>query len=216
MSKRIDLTGRKFGRLTVLGYAFSSKSGIAKWDCICDCGEKSIVEGGKLKNGHTKSCGCLKIELTRKRTHKHGMTDTPEFRIWLGIIKRCTNEKYKDFAHYGGRGIKISQDWRNDFLKFYSDMGPRPTAKLSIERKDVNGDYCKDNCVWATQTTQTRNQRVRKDNESGVKGITRDKRYNKWVARIRVNNKLIHIGRYNELEEAKEARRKAELKYWSS
>lgn len=160
--KRIDITGQKFSRLMVIAEAgyHTKQNGqkTLKWLCKCDCGNEHIVIGSKLKNGHTKSCGCLKIETTKSGARRsHGMNRTVEYEAWCGMIKRCTNPNYSGFSNYGGRGITICERWL-DFKAFYDDMGDRPD-NTSLDRVDVNGNYEPSNCRWATPKEQCRNRR---------------------------------------------------------
>lgn len=158
----IDLTGQKFNRLTVL-YLNGIKSDRAKWVCRCDCGKISHpITGKNLKNGNTKSCGCLHLEKLKERLTTHGKSKAPEYIVYNNMKKRCFNHKDKRYNRYGGRGIKICDRWLESFENFYSDMGSRPTPKHSIDRINNDGDYCPENCKWATiieqnsHTNQTR------------------------------------------------------------
>lgn len=151
MPPSMDLTGHRYGRLSVVSRSEVDKF---KWICLCDCGKQIIVYRGHLRDGHTQSCGCLRSE----NMTTHGMSDTDEFRIWKGIIKRCTNPKDVNYEHYGGRGISICDRWKNSFENFYADMGPRPSPKHSVDRLENNGDYEPSNCRWATDEEQANNK----------------------------------------------------------
>jgi len=158
--KLIDITGQKFGRLTVTGYAGPCAYGGSEWLCNCDCGTQGIkVRSLYLRNGHTESCGCVMYERRLASNITHGMAGSVEHNTWKGIVQRCTNPKYKEFYLYGGRGIRMCNRWRHSFQAFFDDMGRRPGNKFSIERIDVNGNYEPSNCVWATTKQQGRNRR---------------------------------------------------------
>lgn len=159
MVAKLDITGMKFGRLTALkqnGHDISPSRKHVRWDCVCECGNVVNVRLNALRSGGLKSCGCLKKEATHKI--KHHMTNTTEYRTWAHIKGRCLRPTHADFYLYGGRGIKICERWANSFEAFYEDMGPKPDG-MSIDRIDVNGDYCKENCRWADNKTQSRNKR---------------------------------------------------------
>jgi hypothetical protein len=127
---------------------------------------------------------------------------------------RCSNKNLRSYQHYGGRGITVCDEWKESFENFYADMGKRPSPKHSIDRIDVDGNYCKENCRWASKQTQSRNTRIRKDCKSGHKGVNWHTGINKWVAYIRYGGKQHHIGTFDRLNEAISERLEAERKHW--
>lgn len=217
MAKMIDMTGEVVGRLTVIKRAENSKSGKVRWLCICECGNSKIVHSHALRSGHTKSCGCLKKESIIKRSTTHGLTvngKPTEYSIWQGMKNRCHNPNSERYKDYGARGIKVSDEWRNNFAQFYNDMGERPSPDYTVERIDNNKGYSKDNCRWATYTEQARNRRIQSNNSTGFSGIQWNNEIAKYTADIGINNNRIYLGAYSDLEEAIQARKEAENKYW--
>lgn len=143
----------------------------------------------------------------------HGMYGTPEYRIWAAMIQRTTDKNRLHYDDWGGRGIKVCPSWRNSFLSFYKDMGKRPTG-MSINRINNDGNYEPGNCEWASMQTQARNTRVQKRSTSGVTGVTWNDTKQRWVAYIRVDGKLFHLGTFLHKEDAVNARKVAENKFF--
>lgn len=178
MGAKIDLMGRRFNRLLIIGCA-KTIDRRAHWECLCDCGKIVIKKAQGLLNGSVGSCGCYKRDLHRKTYTKHGHAlagkTTPEYVAWNNIINRCYNPKNNRYHRYGGRGIKVCDEWYNSFEAFLMDMGLRPSRKHSVDRIENDGDYTKNNCVWATIKTQCRNKSTNRWIEgNGKKMILKD------------------------------------------
>ena len=175
MGAKLDLTGKRFGKLVALESVHHR--GVVAWVCICDCGNKTRSTTGSLNAGVAKSCGCVRKSeefkaATAKRNTKHGLYGTVEYATWNAIITRCENNNEPSWTHYGGRGISVDPRWRNSPEQFLKDMGKRPGKGWSIERKDVNGNYSPENCVWATAKEQGNNTRF--NVKYTYKGVTKN------------------------------------------
>jgi len=207
----VDIAGKRFGILTVTRFHGLNKRMKSMWQCVCDCGKEKFFAGDNLKKGNTTSCGCTKYA----KNTKHGKSKSLEYRSWVSMIGRCSNDKGKSYKDYGGRGIIICTRWLQSFESFLEDMGNKPSAEYSIDRIDTNGNYEPSNCKWSTRSEQERNKRISKRSTTGYPGVMWNKREGRWRAKITVDDKNIHVGVFNTISEAIEARKQAEIKYWN-
>jgi hypothetical protein len=182
----------KINRLTIIGFAGRTTNKTIRyyWLCECECGNEKVILDYNITKGHTKSCGCLHNSPTHCFTHK--MTQTPEYSAWKGIKRRCYNQKFKHYNNYGGRGILVCDRWLECFENFYEDMGDRPSKEYSIERRDNDGNYCPENCYWATKKEQSNNKRSNRFIEFNNERLTVDQfsekyQINNWIVRKRLN-----------------------------
>lgn len=161
MTQRRDITGQRFGRLVAVSRE-SRKQGAKTrsfWLCACDCGQERFVALDSLLVGDTLSCGCLQRELAVKRGVTHGGSTSRVYRIWSGVVQRCSNPRCPAFHNYGGRGIKMHEPWGKSFPAFAAYVGEPPGPKHSIDRINTNGNYEPGNIRWATAEEQGRNRR---------------------------------------------------------
>lgn len=163
-SRRIkDFTGKRVGKLTVVGFSHLDAANAARWNCQCDCGNSCLVTSGELSRkpryARPKSCGCSQVASAIETSTTHQMTGTPEYQAWHDMRSRCTNPNVREWKRYGARGITVCESWLGSFEAFSADMGPRPSAKHSLERKDVNGNYEPGNCEWVLTRRQQWNRR---------------------------------------------------------
>ena len=214
----------KYHRLKVLDE--KRERGRMYFICKCDCGTVKNIRKDSVISGRAKSCGCLKKELVTERIVKmsttHGMRRTRFYRTWQNMKNRCLNEKVPEYKEYGGRGITICKKWEkfegfkedmhSSYLKHVEKHGSNQT---SIERIDNSKGYNLENCRWATNTEQNINQRIRRDNTSGIKGVSWHEPNKKWRARISINRKTIFLGYFESKEEAGRVRKDAERKYFN-
>lgn len=167
-SVKSELTGARYGRLLVLGISEKRKK-YTKWNCQCDCGKVKAVIDYNLKNGHTKSCGCLRREVAKYSNTTHGLSKTRFYQCWRDMIDRTSRQENSAYENYGGRGISVCEKWET-FEGFKEDMYESYLAysalngeqNTTIDRLDTNGDYHLDNCRWATPKIQSLNKRSNK------------------------------------------------------
>lgn len=218
MGKRIiatDYVGKKYGRLTVISVYTRDLNGhrdsVAA--CACECGNTYEAKISHLKYGNIKSCGCLKLELGRKFNYRHGNSGLRLHHIWRGMVSRCTNPNDIKYEKYGRLGLTVCDEWKNNFESFMRwSLSNGYDDTLTIDRMDNDLGYSPENCRWVDMVVQNRNQRIRPNNTTGVRGVSYEQ--GKYRVRIRVNGTRISIGQFNTLEEATKAREEAELKYW--
>lgn len=157
-----DITSQRFGRLVALGPVAKTDRNQIVWLCMCDCNTTTTSTFASLNAGSTQSCGCIHRETLVNRNQTHGMAKDPLYRTWAGIVKRCTNPNATGYAHYGGRGIAICDEWRHSFEAFYNHVTQLPdygTKGYSLDRINNNGNYEPDNVRWTTTVNQRRNTR---------------------------------------------------------
>lgn len=186
--KRIDITGNKYGRLTVLEFAESKKKA-AFFKCKCECGNITVVASASLRYGLTSSCGCIAKEVSGNRARTHGEAKkTKEYRTWEGLKSRCYTESDKRYYCYGAIGIKVCDRWKDSYENFLADMGRAPGPEYSIDRKNVKGDYEPENCRWATDLEQANN----KSTTVWIEYEGRKLSLHNWSKELSVNYKSLH------------------------
>lgn len=198
MGKKLELAGKRFGNVTVLEEHPNRQNGKVRWKCLCHlCGNEFVAPGPHLKSGNTSSC-------CGDKTGTHNMSKERPYRIWQSMKERCFNENSASYHHYGGRGIIVCEEWLS-FEKFWEDMNHTYSDNLSMDRIDVDGNYCKENCRWTTNSEQRLNCRKRPNRTSRYRNVhysTKDKR---WVASIVIPYKqLRYLGSFlEEIDAAK-------------
>lgn len=155
----VDYTGRRYGKLVVLERGErNEKRKLYSWICQCDCGNTATVIGADLRNGNTISCGCMSSrKVAGDRTRTHGLAHKPIYNVWCAMRNRCQNTNQKSYKDYGAKGIRVCDKWQT-FEGFYEDMGSTYKEGLTIERKDLTGNYCLENCEWITKEQQALNK----------------------------------------------------------
>ena len=176
----------------------------------CVCGALKQIDVSHVNTGHTRSCGCLGRDQLRARQTKHGRYYEPEHLAWRNMIKRCTDDRFKQW--YGE--VSVCDAWLASYDAFLRDVGRRPTPQHSLDRIDPKGNYEPSNVRWASKNVQSRNTKNHKTSTSGVRGVSWSAAKNKWRAAIYAANKQHHLGYFNTISEAKTARERAEQKLW--
>ena len=215
---QVDLSGMQFDYLTVIEYIENGENR-GKWKCICKCGNITYVSQTALMEHHKKSCVCLLRNKARKREEKYPNRLS---KVYRGMMERCNNEKHISYKNYGGRGIKVCDEWamphtgRIAFCDWALANGYDPKApkgKCTIDRIDINGNYCPENCRIVDMNIQARNHNYPLG-KVPVRGVHYSERAQRYIARITVNNHRINLGTFKSLEEAAAVRKAAELKYY--
>lgn len=186
-----DLTGRKFGKLTAISISGKSSRGRIMWDCICDCGNETIVSANNLKSSQVISCGCAYYSSNKT----HGMSNTKLYDEWTLMKYRCSYKGSSSYKNYGARGITVCKEWLDDFMNFYNwAMKNGYREGLSLERKDVNGNYCPENCCWIEKKEQANNKTttIRIEYNGKIQNLKQ------WCDELGMNYKRVH-NRMNKL-----------------
>lgn len=159
MPARLDLTGKRYGKLIALEISGFDKWGAALWRCQCDCGSETVTRGTNITSGKSVSCGCgVRIAAVKSQT-THGKSKTVIYRAWRAMLGRCYHKKSENYKNYGGRGIIVCDRWRTKFENFDDDMGKSWFEGAELDRKDNNGNYEPSNCRWTTKKVQQSNKR---------------------------------------------------------
>lgn len=208
--KFVDLTGQKFGRLIVIRRLENNKNNKIMWLCRCDCGVEKITVGASLKNGSSKSCGCLRREVVSNAFSKHSLSKSKLYEVYTNMLSRCTKPNAKDYVYYGGRGITVCDEWLDkesgltSFYKWAMDNGYEKS--LELDRENNDGNYEPSNCRWVTHGNNMINRRKPSNNTSGYVGVGFVKREKLFVSKIGIEGKTKEIGTYQTKQQALEAR----------
>lgn len=209
MTRKLDVTGQRFGKLVVLECKnVKSNNGDFIWICKCDCGNTVESPVGQLRSGARHCCK----ECGRPGRYTHSLSHTKEYKAWNKMKARCYRPNDSEWS-YLYEGVTVCERWLESFENFYADMGPRP-AGTSLDRIDPSGNYEPSNCRWTNPTEQSYNQKLHSSNKSGKSGVYFREDRNKWCARISKERKHYHLGHFDTFEEAVAAREKAELELY--
>ena len=214
-SKLSNQEGNVYGHLLVrldLGNKVGEKRQVLAECLKCGSGVKSY-NLGKIRSGHTTSCGCVQKERAKEVNTRHGMHGTRQYRVWSNLITRCTNPNNEFWNDYGGRSITVCEKWLT-FKGFWEDMKEGYSDELEIDRINVDGNYCKENCRWTTRGQNSYNTRQQRNNTSGKSGVYFEKNISKWSVKIQIDGKLKTLGYFEVFEEAVKAREKAEIEIY--
>lgn len=203
-----ELIGKRFGRLLVISFNSrkpeKSKPNSTRpyWNCICDCGNIVVGKENSLKRGLSTSCGCYRTESIKKCNTKHGLSYSRQHKIWTNMKTRCNNPKIRGYKDYGGRSISYDPKWET-FGGFWEDMEEGYSDSLTLERRDTNKNYCKENCTWVSPELQPRNQRKKSSNKTGVNGVSFNEKIKIYTATWydlsgRNHSKSFSINKYGE------------------
>lgn len=204
--------GERIGECIYLHEVSQKHKGIRRALFQCDnCDNKTKFEADiyLVNNKHVKSCGCLQPQIASQNSKKHGMRHDKLYKRWLTMKSRCYNPNVKQYCDYGGRGVTVCDEWRDDFMAYYNCVTNLPNygkKGYTLDRKENDGNYEPNNVRWADRRTQVFNSRKQKSNTSGFTGICFHKRSKKWVSRITVNYKRIRLGEFNNIHDAVNAR----------
>ena len=178
----------------------------------CECGTEKRIDVHKVHEKRTLSCGCLAREALRQRQTKHGRYYEPEYRVWSNMLKRCNDAR---FAKWYGN-VMVHSEWVDSYDAFLRDVGRKPAPSATLDRINPKGDYVPSNVRWTTRAVQSRNTKNHSTNKTGIRGVSWSRAKNKWRAAIYVDNAQKHLGYFEDIKDAAEARRKAEEKFWQT
>jgi hypothetical protein len=207
MGRLVNRVGQVFGRLRVIERAGTDQNKKVVWLCACECGKELSVPSGSLVTGNTTSCGCY----LKERVTKHGGTGKGSYNTWRAMMRRCHNPKDKDYKSYGAMGITVAPEWHN-YVTFAEDMG-EPEGVQTLDRINGYAGYSKNNCRWASPSTQARNIRTPKANKAGVTGVIKTY-YGKWMSSITANKKRYYGPVRETIADASADRKELERLHW--